>query len=578
MDHPRTADELVKLLRKAKERVEEEAQRANEAEKNRQEERRRAESEQQRTDEAEAQTQPTALSEYTTALIKRIFFIPWIYCLTRLRCLWRSHLAYTFRRAPPSPFDLRPLTDQQRKLKVDEFIDSIDTDAIRALASKYFGGLSCTIRSRRRGSFNVCFILDFPDDTTRVVRVPIEPMVHDVWDKVCSEVYTMQYVRHHTNIPIPQVYAYGRSRLRRDTSAHQVFMVLDYIDGQSLTKKLLRDSSQDCRRQLFGNVIDMFAQLRGLEFLRGGSLMPNATVGTWPRLRKLILLQEEPFMPRSTIDLESRPKIVGAFSMRKNELQIDGYTAPRSIATTAKEFFREQYQLLQYIWKLPSQALDQEEAEREEFALHVLSSEEAQNTLRLTTNSSGDSFWEFSVTVPQTAFLPPSWITGHDTGSIVSKVDFSSEFMSILLSRKQQSSSHSQLAQDWDFRDNISLPMTYIFLDPSDLTVIFYRFIYPRLYTEPRDEVVPGFFQWSENKELQVGLERRLHASERYTQYLKDNDLLDDEEPEWQGIHQWTTDAKKTLGQLGSWGDEKQKELARLDGDRAMQRGGKEQA
>lgn len=373
-------------------------------------------------------------------------------------------------------------------------------------------------------------------------------------------------------------------------------MILDYIDGEPLTKRMLRDSSRDCRRQLFGEVVDMFAQLRRLEFPRGGSLMANATVGIWARLRTFMFLREESFTPQSTMGLELGPKIVGAFSMRKNELQVDGYTAPRFTATTAKEFFREQYRLLQYMWKMPSQELGREEAEREEFALHALSLEEAQKTLRFKADSSGDSFylshpdlrvdniivddklhirgvidWEFSVTVPRHAFLPPSWITGHDTGSIVSKLDFLSEFMSVLSSRKQLSASHSQLAQDWDFRDDLRLPMAYIFLDPSDLVLLFYRYIYPRLYNEPRDKVVPSFFQRPENKGLLVGLVRRLRASEQYTQYLKDNNLFDDkEEPEWQQIRGWTTETQKKLQQLREWSNKTQDELTRLDRERAV--------
>ncbi|KAK7415899.1 hypothetical protein QQZ08_012211 [Neonectria magnoliae] len=98
MDNPRSADELIKLLREAEERVEEERRRADEAEKNRQDERRRADEaeknrqderrradeaeknrqderrradeaeknrqdERRRADEAEAQTRPTTLSE-----------------------------------------------------------------------------------------------------------------------------------------------------------------------------------------------------------------------------------------------------------------------------------------------------------------------------------------------------------------------------------------------------------------------------------------------------------------------------------------------------------------------------------
>ncbi|RSL77071.1 hypothetical protein CDV31_017347, partial [Fusarium ambrosium] len=312
---------------------------------------------------------------------------------------------------------------------------------------------------------------------------------------------------------------------------------------------------------------------------------------------KAIFLQEESFTPQSTADKESQPKIVGAFSMRKNELQIDGHTAPRSIATTANEFFAEQYQLLQYMWKMPSHELSREEAEREEFALHVLSLEEIQSTPRPKTDSSGDLFclshpdlrvdniivdkelricgvidWEFSATVPRHAFLPPSWITGFDTGSMISRVDFSSEFTSVLSSKKQQSASHSQLAQDWDFRNDSRLPTTYILLDPSDLVWLFYRYIYPRLYKEPPDAIVASFFQRSDNKKLQLGLERRLRASERYTQYLKDNNLVDKEEPEWQKLREWTKETERSLEQLRKWSDETSDVLARLDKERpAMQ-------
>ncbi|KAG8418520.1 hypothetical protein J3459_012390 [Metarhizium acridum] len=494
-------------------------------------------------------------------IIEPSFFIPWIYCIRRVSHLWRSLLAFTFR-----------------------------------CASKYNGGLPCEIRCQRQGSFNVCFILDFTDGTTRLVRIPIEPAVHDVWDKVRSEAYTMQYLQDHTNIPIPQVYAYGRSRLRRCTSALQVFMVLDYISGQPLTKKLLRDSSEEYRRQFFGELVDMFAQLRGLEFPRGGSLMPNASSGIWARLRAFIFSGEESFTPQSTKNFKFGPKVVGAFSMRKNELQVDGYTAPRFTANTAKDFLGEQYNLLAYTWDLPSQELSREEAEREEFALHALNLEEAQKTLGLEADSSEDSFclshpdlrvdniivddelrirgvidWEFSATVPRHAFLPPLWLTGHDAASAVSKVNISSEFKSVLWSRKQHSPSHSQLAQDWDFRDELRLPMAYIFLDPSNLVLLFYRCIYPRLYDESRDKVVPAFFQRPENKELQERLERRLHASERYTHYLKNNNLFEDEDPEWQQMREWIAQTQGKLHQIREWSDKTQDELIRLDGERAEQ-------
>ncbi|KAF5020420.1 hypothetical protein F66182_7547 [Fusarium sp. NRRL 66182] len=471
-------------------------------------------------------------------IIKRIFHASWVHYLARLRHVWNSCLAYVFRRGYPSPFNLRPLTEQQLEFATNEFVESIDTDAIRTLATKYTGGLPCSIRCRQQGSFNVCFVLDFPDDIARVVRLPIEPAVHNAWDK---------------------------------------------------------NSPEDCRRQFFGDIIDIFAQLRRLEFSQGGSLMPNATVGTWPQLLRSILRREEAFIPQSATDHGFGPRLVGAISMRKNELQIDGYTASRSVSTTVNEYFREQYQLLECIWKMPAQELSREKAQRDEFALYALSLEEAQNIAGLKTGLSGDSFhlshpdlrvdniivddklricgiidWEFSVTVPRYAFLPPSWLTGYDTTSMISKLDFSSEFMSVLSSKKHRSYSHAQLAQDWSFQDHLRLPMAYIFLDPSDLIWLFYQHIYPRLYKKPYNEVVPLFFQLPENKDLQVGLERRLYASKRYTQYLKDHNLADDEAPEMQQLRQWTLETQKTLEQLSKWSDETQGKLARLERERAM--------
>jgi hypothetical protein len=45
----------------------------------------------------------------------------------------------------------------------------------------------------KNGSFNVCFFVEFYTVATAwVVRIPIEPVVHRAWEKLQSEVYTMQ--------------------------------------------------------------------------------------------------------------------------------------------------------------------------------------------------------------------------------------------------------------------------------------------------------------------------------------------------------------------------------------------------
>lgn len=88
-----------------------------------------------------------------------------------------------------------PLTEQQIYRSSDTFFHSIDEDAIRTLGTQHHSkGLQCEIKARYRGSFNGCFVLEFTDGSTLVVRLPLEPAVHDAWDKVRSEVCTMQLV------------------------------------------------------------------------------------------------------------------------------------------------------------------------------------------------------------------------------------------------------------------------------------------------------------------------------------------------------------------------------------------------
>ena len=123
------------------------------------------------------------------SIINRFLLTPWKCCITRAVHAWKSFLTLAFGRAT---WNLKPLTEQQREERTVEFIHSIDKDAVRALASEYNGHLPCDIRYWRQGSYNVCFVVDFPNGTTRVVRIPIEPAVHNVWEKVQSEVYTMQ--------------------------------------------------------------------------------------------------------------------------------------------------------------------------------------------------------------------------------------------------------------------------------------------------------------------------------------------------------------------------------------------------
>lgn len=87
-----------------------------------------------------------------------------------------------------------PPTAQQKEGKVKAFIDSIDPIAVCGLASRHNNSKPCRIfQDAASGSYNVCFFVEFVDENTKwVVRIPLEPSIHNVWDKIQSEVATMR--------------------------------------------------------------------------------------------------------------------------------------------------------------------------------------------------------------------------------------------------------------------------------------------------------------------------------------------------------------------------------------------------
>ncbi|KIH87662.1 hypothetical protein SPBR_05426 [Sporothrix brasiliensis 5110] len=89
--------------------------------------------------------------------------------------------------APAPPLEPRfvsavfPLTLEQREAARRAFIDAVDPDA------------PCRVfRPHVRGSFNVCYFVEFDDGARWVVRFPIVSNVDNVWDKLQSEVATVR--------------------------------------------------------------------------------------------------------------------------------------------------------------------------------------------------------------------------------------------------------------------------------------------------------------------------------------------------------------------------------------------------
>ncbi|KAG8415633.1 hypothetical protein J3458_009462 [Metarhizium acridum] len=91
------------------------------------------------------------------------------------------------------PLEYCPPTEQQIEGAIQQFIDSVNKDAVCDLASRHNGGKACKIIKKGNGSFNVCFFVRFDaEGKTQVIRIPIEPVVRHAWQKVLSEVATLR--------------------------------------------------------------------------------------------------------------------------------------------------------------------------------------------------------------------------------------------------------------------------------------------------------------------------------------------------------------------------------------------------
>jgi hypothetical protein len=93
----------------------------------------------------------------------------------------------------PQTVDYFPPTAAQKESELQAFIASIDPSNVCSLASRHNCFKPCRIfQETANGSYNVCFFVEFDETVKWVVRIPSESSVHNVWDKVQSEVATIR--------------------------------------------------------------------------------------------------------------------------------------------------------------------------------------------------------------------------------------------------------------------------------------------------------------------------------------------------------------------------------------------------
>lgn len=154
------------------------------------------------------------------------------------------------------------------------------------------GGGTGTYVEFLKGSFNFSFRYTFSDgrpDT--IIRFPKPGHTAIAYrdEKVTNEVQVMEYLRQHTDIPIPRIHSWG---LTAD-SPHNLgpFIIMDYVNGTLLSTILKQPDEEDLYlnpnidNALLDNIYYQIAryllQLSHLTFPKIGAISKDHTSNTW---------------------------------------------------------------------------------------------------------------------------------------------------------------------------------------------------------------------------------------------------------------------------------------------------------
>ncbi|KAG9237407.1 kinase-like domain-containing protein [Amylocarpus encephaloides] len=142
------------------------------------------------------------------------------------------------------------------------------------------------VEAYKSGAYNKTYLVtvkadDFHTETSQhpqvyILRVTI-PV--DLWYKLESEISTMSYVREHTSIPVPLVYAYDTSC---DNTLGFEWMLMEFIPGRKLSSRVRDDSmTLSQQKECIVTVAGWLYQLSRLRFDAVGSIFYDWDTGRY---------------------------------------------------------------------------------------------------------------------------------------------------------------------------------------------------------------------------------------------------------------------------------------------------------
>lgn len=152
---------------------------------------------------------------------------------------------------------------------------AINYEALKHIATYFLPvshGACVDIRSIEGGTFHEVEVLTFADGWTCIGRFARE---EERLYKVESELATMEYVRTHTQIPVPEIYFVNHNRYHVVGAA---FVLMERMEGFRLNDIWYELSTQH-QFSVLEQLADMIEQLAGLRFAQIGSLTAGGKVG-----------------------------------------------------------------------------------------------------------------------------------------------------------------------------------------------------------------------------------------------------------------------------------------------------------
>lgn len=149
----------------------------------------------------------------------------------------------------------------------------LNYEALKHIASTCLSHGNCIdITTLRRGGFHEIRVLHFEDGWSCIARFTRD---YEMLCKTESELVTMEYVRNHTSIPVPQIYFVNHNE---NHVVGASFVLMERLEGQPLCN-IWAGLTLEYKKSVIGQLAHVLGQLAELQFDSIGSLKADGTLG-----------------------------------------------------------------------------------------------------------------------------------------------------------------------------------------------------------------------------------------------------------------------------------------------------------